>query len=212
MNSRPRPFPLKDTDWLALSAMVGLPDDARGEVEFILGWGRWLANHDKTSEPAHATRAHLARLQRQAQALRDACARPEVFMALTDLPERPPVGVSDPTRRTFGYPTRLTSARKLEQHTEALAELAAWLKHAADRIPKDKRGNKTAATDFMTEAVDGLLLRHTARRLTTGVKEPDPGREFLRKCVNLIGVKGKLDSMIRKLPAKRRCKVSAEKT
>jgi hypothetical protein len=94
MSSRPRPFPLNDSDWRTLSADVGLPDKARAEVENILGMGRHLAHLDATSVPAHVTRERLSGLHGKAQALLDdlgeAYARMDVFMALTDPPDPAP--------------------------------------------------------------------------------------------------------------------------
>jgi hypothetical protein len=197
MRPFPQPFPLKDSSW-KLAADAGLPEAARPEVEFILGWGRWLVNHDATSKPAFVTRECLSDLHQKAQALlnglEDAGPRLE-FMALVGCRE-PPKGHS--------CPSPVTSIWEFVQRIEALAGLAASLKNACDRVPEDKRGDKSTAQDFVTEWVDALLCRHTGHGLTPSQKKSDPGGDFLSECLKLIGVKVKAESMIRKLAAQRR--------
>jgi hypothetical protein len=87
--------------------------------------------------------------------------------------------------------------------------LAAWFEKSAGRIPEDRRGNKTGAGNFLTLEIDALLRRHTRYKLTVGDKHPDPAKEFLTGCLELLGMRIEADSTIRKLP---RCKVSPEKT
>jgi hypothetical protein len=170
--------------------------------------GRYFANLDATSEPAYAIKKRLARLHRKAQALIDdlggAFALGYVFMALTDPSEPAPSG--------FGHPNRRSTTLKLNQCIKALTELAAWLKNAAGRIPKDKTGDKTGAAHFVTEGVAELLARRTTYKLTVGRKHPDPGLEFLDGCFDLLGIRVQADSMVRWLVAQRRDKVPLQKT
>jgi len=194
MSPFPQPFPVEDNEWRRLSAIGGLPDSARADVEIILQWGRFFADLDTMFKPAHAVKARLTDLHRKARALLDGCAQ-----VLTDPPA--PEG--------FCHPVLLMSAIEFVPCLDALAQLAAGLEHAARRIPKDRTGNKIDALDFVTEAVDDLLRQHTGRSLTPG--QYDGRREFLGACLELIGLKAKLDWAIRKVAAKRACEVSSEK-
>ena len=91
MSPGPTPFPLSDSDWARLSKLVGLPDEARAdearaELENILGQAKFLAELDETLSAPYETREGVAALRRRAERLLAALSdmEPDVLAALLE--------------------------------------------------------------------------------------------------------------------------------
>jgi hypothetical protein len=98
----------------------------------------------------------------------------------------------------------------LERHVKNLDSLIAWLDVVEGKIPRGKPGIKKEAPHMLARGIDRLLQRHTGARLTPSEKQSDPGRALLAACLKFLGMKIKPQTVIRRLAAERRGKVTSE--
>ena len=188
------PLKLTDNEWIQLSKIADLPDAARGELENILGLGRFMGKVDAGPSPS-ALKDTLTDLREKAEALLSGLRDPKVMTAITF-----PAPRDDACVGLGVQPQSVEWTRLLESLTWA----EGCLKSAETRISKGRTGNKTAAADVVTGGVDELLRRYKRRGLKRNeTSSADPGALLLRACFKHLKLKKATPiSAIRRLHAK----------
>ncbi len=203
MSTGPVPLRLAEKEWKRLAEIVGLPDAAREQLEFILGDGKFYQEHEQTSLPPHAIKKELKKTLAQVEALlaglQRCLANEGVLMALVS----PPEGVSGGRWKAFWA---------FRDQIAGIQSLSRWLALAEQRTPASRRGNKTTGAYFVAKCVDLLLLEHLGYGLRRDAKNGDPGEDFLDACLTAIGATVSAATMIRRIALERSGKVPLEKS
>ncbi len=201
---------LSEQQWSAINKASGLPERARGGIEFLLAYYQAFQQASAKQPRAAHTRNELLRIAKLAErlvvaiigvkpdapsAFRTAGVKAHILAALMPPASQPAVGAADMTAvalpRRPGLNTSTRGALTLlYERVLTVEQLRLWFERAARSLPADARGAHKAAENhqWLVGQLDGILAKYTDRKISRSYKDYDL-QCFIKLCFAAVDPK-----------------------